>query len=115
MIEWAIRFTTRSSFFREGIGYTQDSTCLVLYADQESPAGSIRECDERADHPVGRGQIALELESFTLGAGEQGERIRGRKFTRKNSESHRFRVTFRRENCPFLGTRAGNLLCRGRK
>jgi hypothetical protein len=62
-------------FFREGVGYTQDSTCFVLDADQESPAGSIRECDEGADHPVGRGQIALELESLTLGAGEQRERI----------------------------------------
>ena len=102
-------------FFREGVGYAQDSTCLVLYADQKSPAGSIRECDERADHPVGRGQIALELESLTLGAGEQRERIHGRKFTRKNLESHRFRVTFPRESCPFVGTRVGNLLRRGPK
>lgn len=31
------------------------------------------------------GQIALELESLTLGADEQGERVHGRKFTRKNS------------------------------
>src|SRR6185437_8395271 len=70
VIEWAIRLATRSSSVR---GSATPKTRRVL---SSTPTRRVPPAVfANADHPVGRGQIALELESLTLGAGEQRERI----------------------------------------
>ena len=54
----------------ERVGNPDNLARPVLDADQDRPAGSVRECDHRAQQPLRRGQIALELEDLALGAAE---------------------------------------------
>lgn len=57
------------------LAYAADMPAPVLNAEEQRPAGRVREGNDRLEHTLRRGQIALELQRLALGALKQLDEV----------------------------------------